>query len=115
MANEALMALIGSAGIIISSITGFKIGKRKSTAEALDIEANAKSKEIDNEVKLANYYKSLLDDLGDRYEKKFKDVVSLYEAKERIMQDEINLLKSKNKMLTQENTALRKRIKELES
>jgi len=112
--NEVYISLVGGAATFLAGFTGWFWGRRKSDAEALTIEVDAKGKEIDNEIKLSSTYKDMLDDLGTRYEKKYSDIVALYEQKASIMQDEINLLKSKNKMLTQENTALRKKIKELE-
>ena len=77
--------------------------------------AEAKSLEIDNEVKLSKYYKELLEDLGKKYKEEFKEVTSLFESKENILKDEISILNRKLKMLTQENKALRTKIKRLEN
>ena len=112
--NEVLLAIGGGIGTVIGGFTGWFFRRRYENATAEEKEADAKSKEIDNEIKLSDYYKNMLDDLGGRYEKKFADIVSIYEQKATLQQDEINLLKSKNKMLVQENTALRKKLKDHE-
>ena len=108
--------------IIINSLAAGGIGgffgwfftRKKLNAEAEGEEENTKSKAIDNEIKLSDYYQKMLDDLGTRYEAKFLDVEKLYLNKERILKDEILMLKQKVKMLKTENTELRKRVSELE-
>ena len=113
--NEMYPAIIGGfTTTMLAGFSGWFFTKRKYAAEALSIEVDVKTKEIDNDIKVSDYYKGLLDDLGGRYESKFTDIVAVYEKKTSILQDEITLLKRKNIILTQENAALRKRIKELE-
>lgn len=86
---------------------GWFFGRKKQNAEIT-------SAEIDNEIKLSDYYKTMLDDLGNRYEQKYKDVVALYESREKLLRDEITMLKNKIKMLRQENISLKRRVGELE-
>lgn len=102
--------------IIINSLAAGGIGgffgwfftRKKLNAEAEGEEENTKSKAIDNEIKLSDYYQKMLDDLGARYEAKFLDVEKLYLNKERILKDEINMLKQKVKMLRIENAELKR-------
>lgn len=105
---ELYIALAAAGGGILTQSANWFFGKKKNNAEV-------KGKEIDNEIKLSEYYIKMLDDLSIRYEKKYKDIVMLYERKERILQDEITLLNRKVKMLKQENNELRRKIKEHES
>ncbi|RWW91868.1 hypothetical protein [Flavobacterium cerinum] len=112
--NELYVAIGGGIGTVLGGFSGWFFRRRYENASAEEKEADAKGKEIDNEIKLSDYYKIMLDDLGTRYDKKFSDIISVYEQKANLQQDEINLLKSKNRMLGQENAALRKRVKELE-
>lgn len=106
--NELYLVLAGAAGVFMTKLADW-VFSRKSTAE------DVRSKEIDNEVKFADYYKTLLDDLSKRYEAKFNEVVALFASKERILKDEISLLTRKNKMLQTENAELHKRVFELEA
>jgi len=102
--------------IIINSLAAGGIGgffgwfftRKKLNAEAEGEEENTKSKAIDNEIKLSDYYQKMLDDLGTRYEAKFLDVEKLYLNKERILKDEISMLKQKVKMLRIENAELKR-------
>lgn len=105
--NEIYLAIAAAVGGFLTKGAEW-VFTRKSTQEEL------KSKEIDNQVKLAEYYKVMLDDLSARYEDKFQQIVTLYESKEKILRDEMSLLDRKVKMLKAENLELRKRIKELE-
>ncbi|PKP26193.1 MAG: hypothetical protein CVU03_05000 [Bacteroidetes bacterium HGW-Bacteroidetes-2] len=76
---------------------------------------DTRAKVIQNEISLADAYKKQLDDLEVRYEKKFVEIVTMYDRKVRVLEDEITLLNRKVKMLKSDNTELRKRIKENES
>lgn len=111
---DIYLAIGGGIGTVIGGFTGWFFRRRYEQASANEKEADAESKEIDNEIKLSEYYKKLLDDLGNRYEEKYKDIVSIYEKKTELLKDEISILKNKNRILTQENTALKKKIKEYE-
>ncbi|TWP30503.1 hypothetical protein ETU09_00450 [Apibacter muscae] len=106
--KEFLTSYLGEfLSVVIAGIGGWLFGRRKQNVEL-------KSAEIDNEIKFADYYKSLLDDLSARYEKKYLDIEQLYTGKEKLLQDEISILRSKITMLERENSELKKRIKELE-
>lgn len=105
--NELYIILSAGVGAFLTKLVDWIFNKRS-------VKADVKAKDIDNEVKLAEYYKTMLDDLNLRYEAKYNDIVSLYESKEKVLKDEINLLKRSVKDLKAENLVLRKRIKELE-
>jgi NifU-like protein involved in Fe-S cluster formation len=76
------------------------------------IEAENTGKEIDNADKLVKLYKEAIDDLGGRYETKFKEITELYENKVKLLQDEINLHKRIIAQLKEENTMLRNKLKD---
>ena len=116
--NEIYLVIAAAIGGFLTKGTEWVFNRGNAAEEV-------KGKEIDNEVKLADYYKSMLDDLevrydrkyqelGDRHEKRYESMSSLYEDKERVLRDEIVLLKNKVRMLKTENAELRKRVRELE-
>lgn len=100
---EIVLALIG----VMGSVFAYLFGRKKTTAEIKVIEEGTKTTKIDNEIKMSEYYKEMLDDLSSRYESKYKEVVALYE-------DRIKLLKSEIVLLRKQNSDLKKRVKELE-
>jgi uncharacterized protein HemX len=105
--NDLIVTIAGVVSVAASGFFGWFFGRRKTNAEAA-------SAEIDNDIKLSGYYKELLDDLAQRYEHKFQDLVKLYESKEKALKEEIASLQRRVKMLKTENTELQRRIKELE-
>lgn len=106
--NEVYLAVAAALGGFLTKGVEWIFNRKKDGEEI-------KSREIDNEVKLAEYYKSMLDDLHSRYEAKYQELSALYANKEKILRDEIVLMTRKVKMLKAENLELRKRIKELEA
>ncbi|MEN5434085.1 hypothetical protein ABE545_10620 [Sphingobacterium faecium] len=106
--TEVYLALAAALGAFLTKAVEWIFNRKKDSTEV-------EGKEIDNDIKLADYYKVMLDDLQTRYEKKYQDIEALYENKERILKDEIALLNRKVKMLKTENMELRKRVKELEA
>ena len=108
---EIILAALG----VVSTVIGFKYGKRKNAAEAKDIEEGAKSTAIDNEIKLSEYYKKMLDDVAPRYQSRLKEFEQTVAVREKLYKEEIVLLRRKNKILESEIAVKNKRIKELES
>lgn len=104
--TEVYLVLSAALGAFLTKLVEWIFNKKGQKEDV-------RTKAIDNEVKLADYYKQMLDDLQARYEAKFNDVVKLYESKEKILRDEISLLNRKIKDLKAENLALRRRLKEL--
>lgn len=97
---------------MLTGVAGFLFGKRKLKAELEGLNAENDGKELENTDKLVSLYKSALDDLGSRYEKKFVEVTDLYDRKFKLLNDEINLLKRNITGLKSENAALRKKLKD---
>jgi uncharacterized membrane protein YgaE (UPF0421/DUF939 family) len=62
--QEFIYPLIGT---IVTALVTWFFARRKTNAEA-------KSAEIDNEIKASDFYKSLLDDLKDRLESAIKAI-----------------------------------------
>ncbi|PIF44936.1 hypothetical protein CLU96_1935 [Chryseobacterium sp. 52] len=99
-------------GAILTGFAGFLFGKKKMQAEVDGLSADNEGKEIENADKLVRLYKDAIDDLGSRYELKFKEVTSMYEMKVKLLEDEINLHKRIIIQLKEENTMLRGKIKD---
>lgn len=55
--------------------------------------AEVTTTEIENGTKVVELYKDALDDLGTRYENKFKELNDLWEKKTQILKEEIEFLK----------------------
>ena len=100
------------ASLVLSGFAGFIFGRKKQNAETESIEVNNDSVEIANVAKIAEVYKNTLDDLGLRYEKKFNEIISLYEQKVKLLHDEINLQKRIIEHLKEENKTLHKKLKD---
>ncbi|WP_233860989.1 hypothetical protein [Tenacibaculum piscium] len=109
----------------IGQILGYTLGaggvgmaileRRKNNAITKSVEADAESKEIGNGQQVVSLYKDALDDLSERYEKKYQEITSLYERKIKVLEDEIRVHKRMLTTLKKENSELRKHIKNLES
>ena len=107
----------------------FTKAKYKQEVEMLKVEVSkaktdVESGNIDNDIKLSNYYKDLLDDLDKRYETKFSSYVSMTEDKMKMMeslfnqkiallQEEIKLKDKKIKLQQEEIIELKKENKTL--
>lgn len=110
--NEILIAIAGLITIGGSAFFGWVFARRKYNADALTIEASAKTTVIDNEIKLSEYYKTMIDDLKPRYENEFLSYQATVIAKEKLMQEEISLLRRDNKLLKRQVIAKDREIKE---
>lgn len=97
---------------ILVGFAGFVFGKQKLKAEVAGLDADNEGKKIENEDKLVKLYKDAIDDLGSRYEVRFKEVTSMYESKVKLLEDEINLHKRIVAQLKEENSMLRSKIKD---
>lgn len=93
-----VVTLFGSGSFI-----AFIFEKRKNKAVAAGLET-------DNEAKIIKIYVAALDDLGVRYEKKFTEIVEMYERKVKVLEDEIKLHKRINNNLKRENLDLRRQL-----
>lgn len=97
---------------LISGFGGWFFGKKKNEADVDDVRARTETIEIENEIKLSNYYKELLDDLKPRYDKQFKEFQAACVSKERLMREKMVLLKEEIRMLKAHLAAKDKEIKE---
>lgn len=112
MATEILATLMAALGTAVGSFITWLFNRKAQAAETKGKEEESTSKEIDNEIKLSNYYKEMLDDLNARYEKKYQELVAMYDKKVQMLEDEIKLLRRKNAALIQENKELKKQLNE---
>lgn len=114
--TEPIIAFLSA---ILTGVAGFIFGKRKLRAEVEGMNADNEGKEIENADKLVKLYKETLDDLGNRYEAKFKDFSDLSDKKVLMLQEQIDFqksineqLKAENNLLKAENTMLKTKLKE---
>lgn len=114
--TEPIIAFLSA---ILTGVAGFIFGKRKLRAEVEGMNADNEGKEIENADKLVQLYKETLDDLGNRYEVKFKDFSDLSDKKVLMLQEQIDFqksineqLKAENNLLKAENTMLKTKLKE---
>lgn len=93
--------LFGAGGVF-----AFISERKKNKAVASGLEADADSKEIDNSSKVVDLYKEALDDLQNRYEKRYNEVAEMFEKKYQMMREEMQQLEDsferKNKLLEDE-------------
>ncbi len=106
---EPIIAFLGA---ILTGLAGFIFGKRKLRAEVAGMNADNEGKEIENADKLVKLYKEALDDLGSRYEAKFKEFSDLSDKKVLMLQQQIDFQKRINEQLKAENTMLKTKLKE---
>jgi hypothetical protein len=106
-------------GAVLTGLAGFLFGKRKLRAEVAGMNADNEGKEIENAEKLVKLYKETLDDLGSRYEAKFKGFSDLSDKKVALLQEQIDFqkrineqLKAENNLLKAENTMLKTKLKD---
>ncbi len=90
--------------------------ERKKYSEVVaGLKAENESKELENDKTVINIYKEGLDDLGVRYEAKYKDLVNTYDRKVKLLEEEILLKERIISNLKRENRDLKRTIRELES
>lgn len=102
--------LFGGGGIL-----AYLFERKKNRAVTKGVEADASLKEINNSSKIVDLYKDALDDLENRYERKYKELSALYDRKVKLLEDEIRLHKRQNTAIKRENTDLRKKLRDVES
>lgn len=104
--NEILTAFAGLITVSGTGYFGWLFGRRKTNAEAT-------SAEIDNDVKLSNHYKEILDDLKTRYELRYQEYEEIMNRKFNLLEEEIKLKDRKIKLQQQEITELKRENKQL--
>lgn len=113
--NELIIAVIG---IISTGATGyfsflFARSKYKQEVEKIKVEVlqarkSADTIAIDNDIKLSGHYKEILDDLKQRYEKRYQEFEEMMNRKFQLLEEELKLKDRKIKLQHQEITELRK-------
>ncbi|AZA84797.1 cell wall anchor protein [Chryseobacterium lactis] len=98
--------------LVVSGSAGWFFGRRKLNAEVEGMDADNEGKKLENDEKLVNLYKEALDDLGNRYESKFKEFSEISERKIKLLEEEINIQKRINEQLRAENAVLKAKLKE---
>lgn len=95
---------------IIGTLTsaGWIVERRKRNALAVSVETDNEGKNIDNQDKAIELYRKMLDDLGARYENKYKQVEELYQRKVHVLESEIIFHKKVNETLQQEILELKR-------
>ena len=100
--NEFVIVTAGAVGAFLTKLVDWVFNKKSNKEDV-------KSKAIDNEIKLSETYKDMLDDLKPRYNamlREFEETVKAKEkiqlAKERLLKEEVALLRKENKMLKQQ-------------
>ena len=99
--NEILTAIAGFLTVGGSGYFGWFFGRRKTNAEATGAE-------IDNDIKLSNHYKEILDDLKTRYETRYKEFEEIMNRKFDMLEEELKLKDRKIKLQQLEITELKK-------
>ena len=102
--------LLGGGGLLM-----WFLEHKKYSEVVLGLKAENESKEIENDFKIIGIYKGTLDDLGKRYEDKFKDFEQTYERKIKLLEEEISLKERIITNLKRENRDLKRTIRQLES
>ncbi len=116
--NEIIITVVGviSTGIMSYLTFLFARSKYKQEVEKLKVEVlqarvAADSLAIDNDIKLANNYKSILDDLKLRYDSQFKEYELAMARKVKLLEEENKLKDRKIKLQRDEIITLNREIK----
>ncbi|MGB0869464.1 MAG: hypothetical protein ACPGSD_07690 [Flavobacteriales bacterium] len=112
MINEMVAGITTLIGAFSSA--GWFFERRKRNALAESVETENEGKIIDNRAKEVDLYKAALDDLGDRYEKRFLEVEKLFKRKIQVLEDEIQLHIRAKTFLEEENKNLKLKLAENE-
>jgi len=99
--NEILTAIAGLVAVGGSGWFGWFFARRKTNADATGAE-------IDNDIKLSNHYKEVLEYLKAKYEERFKEYEITINRKVALLEEEIKLKDRKIKLQQQEITELKR-------
>ncbi|NLN33878.1 MAG: DUF5320 domain-containing protein [Flavobacteriaceae bacterium] len=100
--------LFGAGGLVF-----WFLERRKFNAEVAATLESVQATKIENDVKLSEHYREILDDLKKRYEDRYQEYETMMNNKIRILKDEITLLRKQVKSLKGELKEKEERIKEL--
>lgn len=99
--TDLLLVISGVVSAFGTGLVGWLFGRRKTRAEAV-------SAEIDNDIKLSNHYRDILDDLKRKYEERYQEYEQMMNRKVVLLEEEIKLKDRKIKLQQQEINELRK-------
>lgn len=105
--------IINNIGLLLTAIGGtgfftFLFTKSKYQVDVLQAKENAETTAIENDVKLSNHYKEILDDLKNRYETRYKEFEDLMNRKNQLLEEENKLKDRKIKLQQQEINELKR-------
>lgn len=103
---DILAAVISFISVVATGFVGWFFGRRKTNEEV-------RSMAIDNDVKLSNHYKTIIEDIDDKFKSRLANVEDLYQQKEKALAEEIRILKRRIRLLESENKELRASNREL--
>lgn len=106
--NEMYLALIGVFSAAATGFTGWFFGRKKTHAEVVNAQ-------IDNDIKLSQHYREMLDDLKKRYINQYKEFEEMTQKKIDLLNEEIKFKEKKIRILQQENKELRSELKRLKT
>lgn len=106
--TELYLALLGILGTAATGFTGWFFGRKKTAAEVM-------SANIDNDIKLSNHYREMLDDLEPRYIDQLQKFKTMAQENMDLYEEQIKFLKKKIRILQQENKELRAEVKKLKT
>jgi len=104
--TEILIAVASLVSIGGSAFFNWFFIRKKTDAET-------RTTEIENDIKLSNYYKELMDDLKQRYESKYIEFAQMLDSQKQLLKEEIEMLKKQVETLKAENKELRKKLEGL--
>lgn len=112
--------ILNNIGLLLTAIGGtgfftFLFAKSKYQVDVLQAKENAETTAIDNDIKLSAHYKVILDDLKNRYEKRYQEFESLMNRKIKLLEEEITLKNRKIKLQQQEIIELKKENRTLKA
>jgi hypothetical protein len=93
----------------------FLFTRSKYKVDVLQGKENVETTVIENDIKLSGHYRNILDDLEQRYEKKYLEFEQMMQRKVKILEEEIQLRDRKIKLLEREITELKRENKQLKN
>lgn len=102
---ELIVVISAAVGAFLTKLIDWMFNKTSHKEDA-------RSKVIDNEIKLSNKYKEMLDDIEPRYKAKLIDFEERVKANEELWKKKEELLKEENVLLRKEVRALKVEVKE---
>lgn len=107
--------ITGSIGTFLGGFSGWFFRRRYEDATAKEKEADAKGKEIENEIKLSDHYKSIVETLEPRLKAQLIEIEELMKRKTALLEEEIKLKERIIKIQQKEIAELRRENSKLKN